>query len=180
MRTDWILFNILIILSYIFIYAFHLFFLNIVLFLTSFIVLILLRYTVFSNNKDLVNKKLYFKIIRFTNITYLIILLSSFVYGVAGGIYTVRGYDRVYDPFTTIWNIKDYYEQYSVVDQGVLFVIIILSAIALNLIFNYFKVFRDLNFSKVNRFILSLIVSVVTAPYLFFIDFMGLLQGLCK
>ncbi len=176
MRIDYILFNITIILIYIFIYAFHLFFLNIVLFLTSLIALILLKYTVLSNNKDLINKKLYFKIIRYTNITYLIILFFSFVYGAAGGIYKVRGYDRVYDPLTTIWNIKDYYEQYSIVDQGVLFVIIILFAIALNLIFNYFKVFRNLNFSKVNRFILSLIVSVVTAPYLFFIDFMGLFQ----
>ncbi len=176
MGTDYILFYIVIIFMYIFIYAFHLFFLNIVLFLTSLIVLILLKYTVLSNNKDLINKKLYFKIIRYTNITYLIILFFSFVYGAAGGIYKVRGYDRVYDPLTTIWNIKDYYEQYSIVDQGVLFVIIILFAIALNLIFNYFKVFRNLNFSKVNRFILSLIVSVVTAPYLFFIDFMGLFQ----
>lgn len=155
-------------------YLQHFIVLGLILMITALVAVIFLKHTVLRNDKTATTEKYYFKIIGLSSITNLVILIGAFFYSFIG-IYTDSGYG---DPSLTLWNLKDYYGEYSVIDESILFVIIVLITISLNLIFNYFIVFRKLNFSKAKRFLSALTVSVLTAPYLFFVDFGGLLEKL--
>lgn len=131
-----------------------------IVFFTASLSLNVIKNTIGKNIKNQITKRLRKKIFTFTIISYLLGILGLFImFTIANGDFTFWNFllaiyrlisESVFNPQATFFFI-------------ITFLIVILS----NTVFNYFIVFRKVAFSRIRRFASAIIVSILTAPYLF-------------
>lgn len=138
------------------------FLIEVILIVTDLLSLVLIRNTIGKRVKKQIKIRDFWKIFGFTNFTYIIvILILSYIETATtgGGDY----YPLTIPLITVVLAIgtpaKDFISELTTV---------IFISMLPNIVFNFFVVFRKDSFSKIRRLICSVIVSILTAPYLFY------------
>lgn len=109
------------------------------------------------------------KIFGFTTISYLIGILSMFTIFII-----MNGDFSIFTFLLVIYRLV--FESISKPAAFFCFSIAILVSFLLNIVFNYFIVLKNISFSKIKRLLSSLIISIFTAPFLFYLSFEGILN----
>ncbi len=133
--------------------------LEIYLVVTDLLSLVLVRNTIGKRVKSNIRISDYWKIFGFTNLTYFLFVLILWIMVV----FYIE-VDYIYFSLPMLISVilfgaggQDFVPDYSIA---------ILICILINIVFNFFVVLRKESFSKGKRFLSSVIVSLLTAPYL--------------
>ena len=133
---------------------------DIIAFFADKISLKVIKKTIGKDVESQINKKHYKSIFVFTKISHFIGIFSMFImFAVASDDFSIATFLLVIYRIVT--------EPITNPQATPFFIATIGIAIVANLIFNFFIVFRTVTFSNTKRIISALIVSILTAPYLY-------------
>lgn len=148
--------------------------LNVLLLITDYFSLKIVKNTIGKNIKEQFNKKLFRKVFWYTVVYYVIGIIS-----LAFLLYHDFAFYLGNDSILIIIVLFPIYcivaEPYLLINSMTYLAITVLTAFLVSIIFNYFVVFKKIDLTKPKRFFSALIVSAMTAPYFYFIPFGGLI-----
>lgn len=143
--------------------------LELALLVTDILSLIVVKNTFGKNIRNEITSEHLKKIFGVTTISYIIGILSIFI------IFTIKNGDfSIFTFLLVIYRLV--FESISRPDAFFCFSIAILVSFLLNIVFNYCIVLKNISFSKIKRLLSSLIISIFTAPFLFYISLEGILN----
>ncbi len=126
---------------------------------------------ILPKNSKMINEKHFIKILVFSTISYFISIVSIYI------CFSLLNEEvDLLTFFLVIYRVVT--ESITEPQLTVIFIISVLAGFCVNLIFNFFIVFRDLKSMKAKRLISTLIVSFMTAPYFIFASFEEILNGI--
>lgn len=148
--------------------------LNMLLVITAYFSLKIVKNTIGKNIKEQFNKKLFRKVFWYTVVYYVtgIISLAFLLYN-DFAFYLGNVSVLIIIVLFPIYCIVG--EPYLLTNSMTNLAITVLSTFFVSIIFNYFVVFKKIDLTKPKRFYAALIVSAMTAPYFYFVPFGGLI-----
>lgn len=149
--------------------------LNLLLLITEYFSLKIVKNTIGKNVKERFNKKLFYKVFWLTTLSYIISITVLVLITYFDG---DNLFDGLFDIFAlyfiTILLFPSIISGSTYSNQTMpCLAIAVLSAFLASLILNYHVVFKNFDLKKSKRFCASLIVSAMTAPYFYFLPFGG-------
>ncbi len=167
------------------VYLIYFVILNLLLMMTGYLSLKIIKITIGRNIKDQFNRKFFKKVICVTALSYLIsiMVLVFFACFTSDDVHFGPNIDSwififlalifgiVNGPYITESDVPIFYDFDYI--MPVLIILLLLTFIV-SVIFNYFIIFKKFDLTKSKRFCASLIVSAMTAPYFYFVPFGGL------
>lgn len=126
----------------------------------------LVKNTLGKRVKNQIRVSSFWKIFGFANLSSFIGLISLFT------IFGVKTEDFSFWTLLLVF-IRLIFGPNSYPDVLLYISVAIFVSVLVNMMFNFFFVFRKVSFSKARRFLSSLIISILTAPYFFFVSFEG-------
>lgn len=144
--------------------------LNVLLLITGYFSLKIVKNTIGKNIKEQFNKKLFHKVFWFSTLSYVIgIIPLVFLSCHDFASYLSNDSILIFIVLFPIYCII--YEPYYLINALPYLAITVLSAFIASVILNYFVVFKKLDLKKTKRFCAALIVSAMTSPYFYFVSF---------
>lgn len=141
------------------------------LLVTGFLSLKIINRFVIAKDDGLINTGNFKKIFAFSTISYFISIVCIYIY-----FSVLNGEIDIATFFLVIFRVAT--KSIAEPQLSVVFIISVLTGFFVNAIFNFFAIFKAINLTKRKRVISSLIVSFMTAPYLIFVGFEGLLNDI--
>ena len=146
--------------------------LNVLLLITSYLSLKIVKNTIGKNIKEQFNKKLFKKVFWFTALSYVIGIIPLAFFG-CHDFSSYLNNDSILI-FIVLFPIYCIVAEPHYYDHAIQYLTIaVLSAFLASIIFNYHVVFKKLDLKKSKRFCAALIVSAMIAPYFYFVSFWG-------
>ncbi len=151
--------------------------LYVLLLITSYSSLKIVKCTIGKNVKEQFNKKQFQKMFWFTILSYLIGVIPLLLWELCD----IKSYSNgieliiasIFFLMLSIFAAPNNPFVFS--GEAILYLsITVIITFLVSLVINYFTVFKELDLKKSKRFLVSLIVSAMTAPYFYFVSFYGL------